>query len=74
MNDAYAYLELDDHQKIEAKKKGVTLDFITTSNGDPAFRIATQIEQQKLRDMPTVKVKLRHFTEEQKQEIQDRVT
>lgn len=40
MNDAYQYLELDDHQKIEAKKKGVTLGFITDSNGDPAFRIA----------------------------------
>lgn len=42
VEEAYLYLELDDQARVEAKKKGVTLNFI--NNGYPGFKQTGQID------------------------------
>ncbi len=37
MEEAYVFLELDNPQKVEAKKKGVVMNFL--NNGHPAFKL-----------------------------------
>lgn len=67
VEEAYQYLELDDHHRVDAKKKGIQMSFL--NDGHPIFK-ATGVD---ISQMPATKAKLRNFTDEQKVEIRERV-
>jgi hypothetical protein len=66
VEEAYRYLEIDNIQRVEAKKKGVTMNFL--NEGDPLFKNYAPVD---LSMMPPIKAKLRNFTEEEKEEIRN---
>ncbi len=66
VEEAYRYLEIDNIQRVEAKKKGVTMNFL--NEGDPWFKNYAPVD---LSMMPPIKAKLRNFTEEEKEEIRN---
>lgn len=66
IEEAYAYLELDNVQRVEQKKKGVQMSFI--NDGHPGFKATANAESTQ-----QSKVRLRNFTDEQKVEIRERV-
>ena len=72
VEEAYRFLELDNLQKVEAKKKGVTMNFL--NDGHPGFKLTiTSAAGASLGPEGTAtKVKLRNFTDEQKVEIKER--
>ncbi|TNV85673.1 hypothetical protein FGO68_gene10543 [Halteria grandinella] len=69
IEEAYTYLELDNLQRVENKKKGVQMNFIT--DGHPGFKSTAQNAE--VTQNIQSKVKLRNFTDEQKVEIRERV-
>ena len=66
VEEAYQYLEIDNPERVEGKKKGITLAFLI--NGHPLFKDLTP----DITQMPPVKAKLRNFTDEQKEDIRER--
>jgi hypothetical protein len=69
IEEAYTFLELDNLQRVEQKKKGVQMNFI--NDGHPGFK-STVGNADNTQHMQS-KVKLRNFTDEQKVEIRERV-
>lgn len=59
---------MDNQQKIDGKKKGVTMNFL--NEGNPLFKDYAPVD---ISMMPPVKAKLRNFTEEEKDEIKEKV-
>lgn len=68
LEEAYQHIEIDNPMSIESKKKGVTMNFL--NEGDPMFKNYVKAD---LTQMPPVKAKLRNFTEEEKEEIREKV-
>jgi hypothetical protein len=60
--EAYRYLELDNFERVELKKKGIVMNFL--NDGDPNYR--TRVGLSKIAESTTTTIapiKLRNFTE-----------
>ena len=68
IEEAAQHLELDNPASVEAKKKGISMSFL--NEGHPLFKDYVKAD---LTMMQPVKAKLRNFTEEEKEDIKEKV-